>query len=65
MSGLSDRVTHFDSRPLIDQVAADWGNALWLLGRILMATIFIQSGFGKLPGLGVFAATLADARRTR
>jgi putative oxidoreductase len=61
MSGLSDRVTHFDSRPLIDQFAADWGNALWLLGRVLMATIFIQSGFGKLMGLGVFAATLADA----
>jgi putative oxidoreductase len=61
MSGLSDRVSHFDSRPLIDQFAADWGNALWLIGRVLMAMIFIQSGFGKLMGLGVFAATLADA----
>jgi len=61
MSGMSDRVTRFDSRPLIDQVAADWGNALWLVGRILLAVIFIQSGFGKLMGLGVFAATLADA----
>src|SRR5215510_2253369 len=60
MSGMSDRVTRFDSRPLIDQVAADWGNALWLVGRILLAVIFIQSGFGKLMGLGVFAATLAD-----
>jgi putative oxidoreductase len=61
MSGMSDRVTHLDSRPLIDQVAADWGNALWLVGRVLMAAIFIQSGFGKLMGLGVFTATLADA----
>src|SRR5262245_44291110 len=61
MSGISDRVTRLDSRPLIDQVAADWGNALWLVGRILLAVIFIQSGFGKLMGLGVFATTLADA----
>ena len=61
MSRMSDGVTRFDSRPLIDQVAADWGNALWLIGRILLAVIFIQSGFGKLMGLGVFSTTLADA----
>jgi putative oxidoreductase len=61
MSGMTERVTHVDRRPLIDQVAADWGNALWLLGRVLIAAIFIQSGFGKLTDLGGFAAMLANA----
>jgi putative oxidoreductase len=61
MSGMSERVAHVDRRPLIDQVAADWGNALWLIGRILIAAIFIQSGFSKLMDLGGFAAMLADA----
>jgi putative oxidoreductase len=60
MSGMSERVTHFDRRPWIDQVAADWGNAVWLLGRVLIAAIFIQSGFGKLTDLGGFAAMLAN-----
>jgi putative oxidoreductase len=61
MSGMSERVAHVDRRPPIDQVAADWGNALWLLGRILIAAIFIQSGFEKLMGLGGFTAMLANA----
>jgi putative oxidoreductase len=61
MSGMSERVTHVDRRPPIDQFAADWGNALWLLGRILIAVIFIQSGFGKLTNLGGFTAMLANA----
>jgi putative oxidoreductase len=61
MSGMSEHGTHIDRRPLIDQVAADWGNALWLLGRILIAAIFIQSGFGKLMDLGGFTAMMAKA----
>ena len=61
MSGMSDRVGHFDSRPLIDQVAADWGNALWLIARVLISVIFVQSGLGKLMDLDVFSVTLADA----
>jgi putative oxidoreductase len=61
MSGMSERVAHVDRRPLIDQVAADWGNALWLVGRILIAAIFIQSGFGKLTDLGGFTGMLANA----
>ena len=61
MSGLSDRLTHVDRRPLIDQVAADWGNALWLLGRILLAAIFVQSGFGKLMNIDGFATMLGHA----
>jgi putative oxidoreductase len=61
MSGMSDRASHVDSRPRIDQVAADWGNALWLIARVLISVIFVQSGLGKLMDLGVFSATLADA----
>ena len=61
MSGMSERVTHFDRRPLIDQVAADWGNVLLLLGRVLIAAIFIQSGFGKLTDLGGFTTMMAKA----
>jgi putative oxidoreductase len=51
--------TRRDTRPLIDRVAADWGNVLWLVGRILIALIFVQSGWGKLTDLGGFAAMLA------
>jgi putative oxidoreductase len=50
---------HDDSRPLIDRVAADFGNVLWLLGRILLGGIFVQSGLAKLMDLNGFAALLA------
>src|SRR6266545_635770 len=57
MTSISDRgVGHHDTRPLIDHVAADWGNALWLLGRVLIGGIFVQSGLAKLMDLGGFAA---------
>jgi putative oxidoreductase len=46
-------------RPLIDRVAADWGDIICLLGRILIGGIFVQSGFDKLMGLDAFAAGLA------
>jgi putative oxidoreductase len=49
-----------DSRPLIDRIAADYGNTLWLFGRILIGGIFVQSGFAKLMDLNGFAAMLAD-----
>ena len=43
MATLSDRHNaHHDTRPLIDRFAADRGNALWLLGRILIGGIFVQ-----------------------
>jgi putative oxidoreductase len=45
--------------PLIDRVAPRWGDAILLLGRILIGGIFVQSGFGKLMGLDAFAAGLA------
>ena len=48
-----------DLRPLIDRIAADYGNTLWLLGRILIGGIFVQSGFAKLMDLNGFAAMLA------
>jgi putative oxidoreductase len=50
---------HHDSRPLIDRVAADYGNALWLFGRILIGGIFVQSGFEKVMDLNGFTAMLA------
>src|SRR5262249_12391077 len=44
---------------LIDRVAPGWGDAIVLLGRILIGGIFVQSGFDKLMGLDAFAAGLA------
>jgi putative oxidoreductase len=44
---------------LIDRVAVDFGNALWLLGRLLLGGIFVQSGLAKLMDLDAFAAMLA------
>ena len=42
MATLLDRHNaHHDTRPHIDRFAADWGNALWLLGRILIGGIFV------------------------
>jgi putative oxidoreductase len=56
-----DHHAHHDTRPLIDRVAADWGNALWLVGRVLIGVIFVQSGFGKLTNLVGFADMLDRA----
>jgi putative oxidoreductase len=62
MTSLSERTynRHHDTRPWIDQIAADYGNALWLLGRIMIGIIFVQSGFAKLMDLGGFAAMLGS-----
>ena len=35
-------------------------DGLFLVGRVIMASIFVQSGFGKLLDLGGFAANLAS-----
>jgi putative oxidoreductase len=51
---------HHDTRPWVDKVAADYGNVVWLVGRILIGSIFVQSGFAKLMSLGGFAAMLAS-----
>ena len=56
-----DHTARHDTRPLIDRIAADWGNALWLLGRVLIGVIFVQSGFGKLTNLDGFAGMLGSA----
>jgi putative oxidoreductase len=40
-------------------LAADWGNAVWLIGRILIGGIFVQSGFAKLTDVDAFAGMLA------
>jgi putative oxidoreductase len=50
-----------DTRLLIDRVAADWGNALWLFGRILIGGIFVQSGLEKLMDLSGFATLLSSS----
>jgi putative oxidoreductase len=54
------RVPAHDTRPWIDRAAARSGNALWLLGRILIAGIFVQSGLDKLMGLDAFAGILVN-----
>jgi len=41
-----------------DRVAASTADAVLLLGRILMAYIFIRSGWGKLMDMGAFAASM-------
>ena len=48
-----------DHRPRIDRVAADYGNGLWLVARILIGSLFVQSGLAKLIDLGAFAGMLA------
>ena len=45
--------------PLIDRVPPGSGDAILLLGRILIGGIFVQSGFDKLMGLDAFATGLA------
>src|SRR5437868_164399 len=53
-----------DDRPrsALDRIAAGiGGEALWLLARLLIGGIFVQSGSAKLLGLGAFAASLAKA----
>jgi putative oxidoreductase len=37
-----------------------WQNFLLLAGRVLMGSIYVQSGFGKLTGMGAFTASLAN-----
>jgi putative oxidoreductase len=53
-----------DGRPrsALDRIAAGvGGEALWLLARLLIGGIFVQSGSAKLLGLGAFAAGLSKA----
>src|ERR1700731_467818 len=45
--------------PLIDRTPPGWGDAIVLLGLILIGGIFVQSGFDKLMGLDAFGAGLA------
>jgi putative oxidoreductase len=42
-----------------DRLAAQWGDAILLIGRLLIAAIFIQSGIGKLMNPEGFASYLA------
>src|SRR3954470_5195424 len=51
---------HHDSRALIDRVAADYGNALWLVGRLPIGGIFVQSGLEKMMDLNGFSGMLAS-----
>jgi putative oxidoreductase len=42
-------------------VAADWGSAFWLFGRILIGGIFVQTGFAKLMDLNGFTTMLSGS----
>jgi putative oxidoreductase len=55
----SNRESMRTAQPLIDRVAAEWRDTMFLLGRIMIGGIFVQSGFNKLMGLDAFAAGLA------
>jgi putative oxidoreductase len=69
MTGPSERDVHHltqhapahDTRPWIDHAAARSGNALWLLGRILIGSIFVQSGLDKLMSLDGFTGFLVNS----
>jgi putative oxidoreductase len=53
--------TGYASHPALshaDRVAASTADAVLLIGRVLMAYIFIRSGWGKLMDLGAFAASM-------
>ena len=55
----SNRESMRTAQPLIDRVAAEWRDTMFLLGRIMIGGIFVQSGFNKLMGLDAFATGLA------
>ncbi len=57
----SNHAAHHDHRPLIDRLAADYGNIFWLVGRVLIGAIFVQSGWEKLMDVNAFAGQLASA----
>ena len=53
--------TGYASHPALshgDRIAASTSDAVLLIGRILMAYIFIRSGWGKLMDLNAFAASM-------
>jgi putative oxidoreductase len=51
---------HYSQSVSIERIAADWGDAIRLIGRILIGGIFIQSGLAKLMALDGFAALLTS-----
>ena len=54
-----ERTCAFYTRVLGMEVVMDRANALVLLvGRLLMASLFLPSGFSKLMGFSAFAASL-------
>ena len=55
----STRGAMVSEHPWLDRAAAAWSDIVYLLGRILIGGIFVQSGFGKLMGRDAFAAGLA------
>lgn len=54
-----DNPDHRATGTWIDRAAVDGRDLLLLAARVLMAAIFIQSGFGKLLNIGDFAGNLA------
>src|SRR5947209_2135544 len=43
----------------LDGFAASYHDTLLLVARVVLGLIFVLSGYGKLMGLGAFAASLA------
>jgi putative oxidoreductase len=48
------------TRSVIDSIAERGAPVLLLLGRLLVAALFLPTGFGKLMNLSAFATTLAS-----
>lgn len=52
--------THALANDPVDRFAVTSGDAMLLIGRVLMGWIFVQSGFAKLTGITGFAQVLAS-----
>jgi putative oxidoreductase len=52
-------LTHYHATTPTPHSSENLRDALLLFGRVLLALIFVQSGFGKLLDIGGFSASLA------
>jgi putative oxidoreductase len=57
---MSSIPTALPSRSFADRCAANYHDALALIGRFAMGWIFLSSGFGKLADVSAFSAMLAQ-----
>jgi putative oxidoreductase len=59
MTSSSFNIEHHAGAVPADRRGQTSHDALLLFGRVIMALIFVQSGFGKLLDIGAFSASLA------